>query len=87
MKTLLRKHRWVKRLMIVLAAAPLFQLSQCQSGVGQVFATTANNLPSTYFQVLNSLALLPIQLLLFGTTGGLGGNGGLGGVGNGGNGF
>ena len=78
MVSLYRNHRWIKKLMFIAAAAPLFQLSQCQTGINQVFATTANNLPATYFQVLNSLALLPLQLLL-GLTGGIGsGTGGTG---------
>ena len=81
MMSLYRNHRWIKKLMFIVAAAPLFQLSQCQTGFNQVFATTANNLPSTYFQVLNSLGLLPLQLLL-GLSGSVGGTGtGTGGTG------
>jgi hypothetical protein len=64
MMSLYRNHRWLKKLMFIVATAPLFQLTQCQTGFNQVLTTTANNLPATYFQVLNSIALLPLQLIL-----------------------
>jgi len=68
-KRLLTRYRIARRIAIVLAAAPLFQLSQCQTGVNQVLATSLNNTPATVFQVLLNIALAPIQLLLFGNTG------------------
>jgi hypothetical protein len=69
------RYRLARRLAIILAAAPLFQISQCMTGINQTFMTFANNAPSTYFQVLNSLALLPIQLLFGLNTQGFGGTG------------
>ncbi len=55
-----------RRIAIVMAAAPLFQLSQCATGVSQVFQTAANSAPSTVFSVLTNIALLPLRLLLTG---------------------
>ena len=72
----LKRFKLARRIAIVLAAAPLFQLSQCQTGVNQVLATSLNNTPATIFQVLNSLALSPLFALLGGTTGGTTGTGG-----------
>lgn len=73
------RYRIARRIAIVLAAAPLFQLSQCQTGVNQVLATSLNNTPATVFQVLLQIGLAPIQLLLFGNTGfgGTGNNSGI----------
>lgn len=88
-----RQFKLARKLAIILAAAPLFQLGQCQTGVQQVFASVANGLPSTLFYFGESLALLPLQLILFPSSGnnnnnnnggignnngGLGGNGGIG---------
>lgn len=87
-----RRLRWWRRLAIVMAAAPLFQLSQCGHGLTQVVATSINQAPSAFFQLVNGVFLLPIQLLLgggnTGTGTGTGTGGGLGGdTGNGGFGF
>lgn len=76
-KRLLNRYRIARRIALFMAAAPLFQLSQCQTGINQVLATTLNNTPSTVFQVLLNIALAPIQLLLFGNSG-FGGTGGTG---------
>lgn len=70
-KQTLRRYRVARRVAVVLAALPVLQLSQCATGIRQVAATTTNNLPSTYFQVINGIALAPIQILInsiFGTT-------------------
>jgi hypothetical protein len=82
------KHlRWTRRLAIVMAAAPLFQLSQCAHGLNQVMVTSLNQAPSSFFQLVNGLFLLPIQILIGGGTGNGGfndGNGtGTGGFGDG----
>ncbi len=71
-----RHYRVARRIAIFLAAAPLFQLTQCQTGINQVFATAFNNAPATFYSVLQSIALLPIQLLIGGGAGG--GTGGTG---------
>lgn len=85
-----KRCRWMRRVAIVLAAAPLFQLSQCSTGLVQVMTTSLNQAPSSFFQIVNGLALLPIQLLLGGGsgTGGTGTGSGIGtGTGTGGFGF
>lgn len=71
-KKTLRRYRVARRIAIVMAALPIFQLSQCATGIRQVAATTTNNLPSTYTQVINSLIWFPAQAIInsiFGTTG------------------
>ena len=78
-KRLLNRYRIARRIAIFMAAAPLFQLSQCQTGVNQVLATSINNTPATIFQVLLNFALAPIQFFLFGNTGFGGGGTGTGG--------
>ncbi|HKQ50534.1 MAG TPA: hypothetical protein VJZ71_20855 [Phycisphaerae bacterium] len=84
-----KRFRWTRRVAIVMAAAPLFQLSQCGHGLTQVVATSLNQAPSAFFQLVNGVMLLPIQLLLGGGTGtDTGTGGGLGNdTGNGGFGF
>lgn len=74
-----RRYKLARRVAIILAAAPLFQLSQCHTGVNQVLATTANNAPATVFQVLNGIFLAPLYALIGGSstgqgTGGTGSN-------------
>jgi len=66
--------------MVILAAAPLFQLSQCKTGTSQTLQTIANQLPSTIFSLLQSAALAPLFSLLSGgsTTGSGNTNTGLG---------
>lgn len=72
--------RWMRRVAIVLAVAPLFQLSACGTGLLEVMRTSVNQAPSAFYQTLNGLVLFPIQLLLGGGRGGSGGGtGGLGG--------
>ena len=63
---LLKRYRLARRVALILAAMPLLQLSQCATGVSQVFQTAANSAPSTVFSVLNSIMLLPLQYLLTG---------------------
>jgi hypothetical protein len=66
------RYRWIKRLTFVLAAAPIFQATQCLTGTSMFFQNFANGLPSAYFQTLQSIALLPIQILIGGGTTGAG---------------
>ncbi|MFQ5423980.1 MAG: hypothetical protein ACE5F9_08360 [Phycisphaerae bacterium] len=61
-----RRYRWIRRLMIVLAAVPLLQFAQCATGVRQVFAGVANAVPATVFGILQSTLLSPIFALLSG---------------------
>ena len=65
----------MRRVAIVLAAAPLFQLSQCSTGLFQVMRTTINGAPASFFQTFNGLGLSTIETLL-GIGGGGGGSGG-----------
>ena len=75
-----KQYRWTRRLMIVFAAAPLFQLSQCKTGTSQTFQFVLNQLPSTLFSLAQSVILSPLFALLGSSgTGGTGGAGGLGG--------
>lgn len=60
------RYRWMRRVAIVLAAAPLFQASQCSTGLLQVMRTSVNQAPSSFFQTFNGLGLYPLQLLLGG---------------------
>ena len=78
MKRNIRRLSRMRRFAIVLAALPLFQLSQCQTGINRTFANFANGAPSTYFNTLLGIGLLPFQLLLTGNTGtgGFNGDGG-----------
>lgn len=75
-RKLLKRYRLARRVALILAAAPLFQLSQCQTGVSMVLQDSVNALPSTAFNIFQSLALLPIQVLLGGGSVGGGGFGG-----------
>jgi hypothetical protein len=59
-------YRWVRKLAFVLAAAPLFQLAQCDTGLRQTMAGVANSLPATMFSMLQSYLLLPLQLIFGG---------------------
>lgn len=65
-KKFARRYKVTRRVAILLAAAPLFQLGQCNTVNNQIAANFANALPSVVFQVLLSFALLPIQALLNG---------------------
>jgi hypothetical protein len=59
-------YRWVRKLAFVLAAAPLFQLSQCSTGLRQTMAGTVNSIPATMFGILESYLLLPLQIIFGG---------------------
>lgn len=79
-----KQYRLTRRLMVILAAAPLFQLSQCKTLTSQTGQLILNQLPSTLFSIVQSAALAPLFALLGGggNTGGFGNNtGGLGGGG------
>lgn len=75
-----KQYRWTRRLMIVFAAAPLFQLSQCKTGTSQTFQFVLNQLPSTLFSLVQSAVLSPLFALL-GSSGNLGSGGTTGGSG------
>ncbi len=57
------RYRVLRKLTLIMAAAPLFQLSQCGTGVNQVLKNVANNLPSTLFGIGEGLALAPLQYI------------------------
>jgi hypothetical protein len=59
-----RYNRLLRKVALVMAAMPLFQLAQCGTGIRQVSADMANSLPSTIFGLMQSFALAPIQALL-----------------------
>jgi hypothetical protein len=81
-KNAVKRYRLARKVAIVLAAAPLFQLGQCNTVNNRIGANFVNALPSVAFQILLNFALLPIQLILSGgQTGGTGNNGGFGGSG------
>lgn len=57
------RYRLLRKFTIIMAAAPLFQVSQCSTGVNQVFKSVANGLPSTLFSIAEGFALVPLQLI------------------------
>ena len=61
-----KKLRRYQRLMVLLAAAPLFQLMACRTGVSETLQNVLNALPATVFQVTESLFLSPLYALLSG---------------------
>lgn len=67
-KNQIRYCRTLRKMAVVLAAAPLFQLSQCQTFAGNVGMNFVNGLPSLLFSTIQGLFLAPIQLLLSGQT-------------------
>jgi len=58
------QYRLLRKLAIIMAAAPLFQLSQCSTGVRQVSATMANSM----FGIVESIILMPFRWVLSGGT-------------------
>ena len=67
-KRSLRQYKIARKLALILAAAPLFQLSACQTGFQQVFANVINALPGTLFNIIQGFLLAPIQALISGGT-------------------
>ena len=65
-KKTIRRVRWASKLTVVVAAAPLFQFSQCITFNSQVGQTVLNGLPNLFFSTLQSIFLFPIQALLSG---------------------
>ena len=59
-------YRWARRLALLLAAAPLFQLSQCSTGIRQVSNDMLQAMPSTIFGIVQGFLLLPLQLIFAG---------------------
>jgi len=75
-----KQYRLTRRFMVILAAAPLLQFTQCKTGTSQTLQFVANQLPSTIFSLLQSIALAPLfSFLSGGTTTGGNNTGGLGG--------
>lgn len=62
----IRHFKRARRFAFLLAAAPLFQLSACQTGIQQVGASVINSLPATLFNITQGFLLAPIQALLAG---------------------
>lgn len=65
-KRFFRHHKIARKLALILAAAPLFQLSACQTGFQQVFASVINALPGTVFNIIQGFLLAPIQAIIGG---------------------
>jgi hypothetical protein len=65
-KRSLQRYKWARKLAIFCAAAPLFQLAQCDTFTRQVFANVGNALPATVFSNFQSIALIPLQLIFGG---------------------
>lgn len=63
-KTTFRRVKIARAVAVFVAAAPLFQLSQCITFNSQVGQTVVNGLPNLFFSTLQSILLLPIQALL-----------------------
>ena len=67
-KRAFRHYKIARKLALILAAAPLFQLSACQTGIQQTFAGVFNALPGTLFNIFQGILLAPIQALISGAT-------------------
>ncbi|HPF37064.1 MAG TPA: hypothetical protein P5081_19615 [Phycisphaerae bacterium] len=63
-KSTLRRVKIARTVAIFVAAAPLFQLSQCTTFSSMVGQTVVNGLPNLFFSTFQSLLLLPLQSLL-----------------------
>lgn len=63
-KSTLRRVKIARTVALFVAAAPLFQLSQCTTFSSMVGQTVVNGLPSLFFSTFQSLLLAPIQALL-----------------------
>lgn len=61
-----RHYKIARKLALILAAAPLFQLSACQTGFQQVSASVINALPGTVFNIIQGFLLAPFQALISG---------------------
>ena len=61
-----RSYKFIGKITILLAAAPLFQFSQCMTYNRQVWGTYLNNLPNTLFSSFQSLLLAPLQFFISG---------------------
>lgn len=55
-----KQYRLIRRLTMVLAAAPLFQLGQCRTGTSQTLQFVGNQLPSTLYSLVQSIVLAPL---------------------------
>ena len=60
------RYCWARRLAFFMAAAPLFQLAQCSTGVRQVSESMLQAMPSTLFSIAQSFFLLPLELIFGG---------------------
>jgi len=68
--------------MIAVAVLPLMQVSACATGLGQVLGSVGNALPSITYNSLQSVFLLPVELVLELLTGETNNGSGTGGIGN-----
>ncbi|MCG8405506.1 MAG: hypothetical protein MI923_09950 [Phycisphaerales bacterium] len=58
-----RRLKLARKLLVIVAAAPLLQFAQCATFNRQVFANVANNSPNVLYLTLQQIALAPFQLL------------------------
>ena len=61
-----RQYKIARKLVLIIAAAPLFQLSACQTGFQQVFGNVLNALPATAFSIIQGILLAPFQAIIGG---------------------
>ena len=80
-----KQYRITRRLMVFMAAMPLLQFTECKTVTSQTLQLIANQMPSTIFSLVQSVALAPLFSLLGGGSGT--GNFGGGGFGNNNSGF
>ncbi len=63
-KSSLRRVKIARTVAVIVAAAPLFQFSQCITFNSMVGQSVANSLPNLFFSTIQSIFLLPFQALL-----------------------
>lgn len=63
-KSTLRRVKIARTVAVFVAAAPLFQFSQCITFNSMVGQTVVNGLPSLFFSTLQGLVLLPFQAII-----------------------
>ena len=63
-KSTLRRVKIARTVAVFVAAAPLFQFSQCITFNSMVGQSVVNSLPNLFFSTIQSIILLPFQALL-----------------------
>lgn len=63
-KSTLRRVKIARTVAVFVAAAPLFQLSQCITFNSMVGQSVVNGLPNLFFSTLQSILLFPLQAIV-----------------------